>query len=197
MPPVTHRGRGLSTKPKSQQSASRIFYLSAGLGLLTVGTKAGIAIPAGFMAVLSPYRLLVSASAIDIGLLEGDSKDPRYERLFVPGGSQSLPGSRDRFSCFGFSLFWRDRPPRLDRCRSQRHTHRESLARKPTGQPVHRCRLSCLQPEDGLRHLRPGVQFADGKSRRIQGQYRQRLRVCRYPRRVQPTPMVLNVPSPL
>ena len=65
------------------------FYLSAGLGLLTVGSKAGIAIPAGTTAVLSPYRLLFSASAIDIGLLQGDAKDPRYERLFVPGGTQA------------------------------------------------------------------------------------------------------------
>ena len=64
-------------------------YLSAGLGLLNVDTKAGIAIPAGFMAVLSPYRLLFSASAIDIGLLEGDAKDPRYQRLFVPRGGQA------------------------------------------------------------------------------------------------------------
>ena len=83
---LLHTGVGAQYEAEVTAERHSNFYLSAGVGLLTVGTKAGIAIPAGFMAVLSPYRLLVSASAIDIGLLEGDSKDPRYERLFVRGG---------------------------------------------------------------------------------------------------------------
>ncbi len=83
---LIHTGAGAQYESEVAVEPGSNFYLSAGLGLLTVGTKAGIAIPAGFMAVLSPYRLLFSASALDIGLLEGDAKDPRYQRLFVRGG---------------------------------------------------------------------------------------------------------------
>ena len=65
------------------------FYLSSGLGFLNVNTKAGIAIPAGLTTVLTPYSLLFTASAIDIGLLERESEDPRFERLYVPSGGRA------------------------------------------------------------------------------------------------------------
>lgn len=83
------RAGGQETNEDSPPTPRSEFYLSSGLGFLNIDTQAGIAIPVGLTAVLTPYRLLFTASAIDIGLLEEESDDPRFERLYVTGGGRA------------------------------------------------------------------------------------------------------------
>ena len=56
-------------------------YASVGLGFVSLKKGVGIGIPAGCTAVLAPYRLIASVNVVDLGLLEGEGKDPRYQRF--------------------------------------------------------------------------------------------------------------------
>ena len=68
-------------------------YASVGLGFVSLKKGVGIGLPAGCTAVLAPYRLIASVNVVDLGLFEGEGKDPRYQRIFLPGRP---PGCWDR-----------------------------------------------------------------------------------------------------
>ncbi|NKB69251.1 MAG: hypothetical protein GKR89_19450 [Candidatus Latescibacteria bacterium] len=60
-------------------------YGSAGLGFLNLEKGVGISLPVGLTAIASSYRLVASVSLVDIGLLEGQNRDPRYFRVTTFG----------------------------------------------------------------------------------------------------------------
>jgi hypothetical protein len=64
-------------------------YGSAGVGFLNLERGFGMSIPLGLTAVSSSYRFIGSASLLDIGLLQGDDRDPRYARTSY-GSSRRL-----------------------------------------------------------------------------------------------------------
>ena len=71
----------------SQQPAARVkpssrFYGSVGLGFINLERGTGVDIPLGFTAVLDRYRLLGTVNVLDIGLMEGTDRDPRYYRPY-------------------------------------------------------------------------------------------------------------------
>ena len=76
-------------------------YGSAGLGFLNLEKGVGIGLPIGLTAVASPYRLVASVGLVDIGLLEGQNRDPRYFRVVTFG----QPVCVDRQSGFRVSDF--------------------------------------------------------------------------------------------
>ena len=55
-------------------------YGSFGLGFVNLERKIGLGIPLGATVVLDRYRLIGTVNALDLGLLEGDDRDPRYYR---------------------------------------------------------------------------------------------------------------------
>lgn len=60
-------------------------YGSAGLGFLNLEKGVGIGLPIGLTAIASSHRLVATASLVDIGLLEGTNRDPRYFRVATFG----------------------------------------------------------------------------------------------------------------
>ena len=90
------------SEPTAGRQPNR-YYGSVGLGFVNLDSRVGVGIPLGFTAVLNRYRLIGTVNALDIGLLEGNNRDPRYVR---PYGSSlcvdSLTGYRVmNYQCSG------------------------------------------------------------------------------------------------
>lgn len=58
------------------------FYGSMGLGIVNLDQGVGVGIPLGITAILNRYRLIGTLNVLDIGLLEGNDRDPRYVRPY-------------------------------------------------------------------------------------------------------------------
>ena len=61
-------------------------YGSVGVGFINLQRGVGMGIPLGLTAVSSSYRFIGSASLLDIGLLQGDDRDLRYQRAYIGAG---------------------------------------------------------------------------------------------------------------
>jgi hypothetical protein len=66
------------TPPPPRKPPVNRFYASVGVGILNIDRGVGVDLPLGFTAALGQYRLLATARLLDIGLLEGNDRDPRY-----------------------------------------------------------------------------------------------------------------------
>jgi len=75
--PAGESGSQVSEPPLRQPNR---FYGSVGLGFINLERGTGVDIPLGFTAVLNRYRLIGTVNVLDIGLMEGDDRDPRYQR---------------------------------------------------------------------------------------------------------------------
>ena len=120
------------TPPPRKPPVNR-FYASVGVGFLNIDRGIGVNIPLGFTTVLGRYRLLATARLLDVGLLEGNDRDPRYIRpsfhstlcfdsqagYYVPsyhcsGGTDALLSSAVDLSYVLFDEVWiGDQPGKL------------------------------------------------------------------------------------
>jgi len=89
------QGDGALVESERRPAVSRL-YGSVGLGFVNLDRGVGIGIPLGFTALLSRYRLIGTANLLDVGLLEGDDRDPRYFRPYL--GSSLCVDSRTGWS---------------------------------------------------------------------------------------------------
>ena len=69
------------------------FYASVGAGFVGLDEGLGMDLPAGVTLVFARHRLIASVSLLDVALLEGRDKDPRYRRVYYGGGRP--PGCAD------------------------------------------------------------------------------------------------------
>ena len=76
---------------------SSAFYGSMGLGIMGLENGSGVNIPLGLTAILAPFRLVVAASLLDIGLIEGKNRNPRFERIYIGGGQRVCVDSESDF----------------------------------------------------------------------------------------------------
>ena len=71
-------GRFLVAPASATDQQASALYGSLGAGFVNLDDGFGMDVPAGLAVVLSDLRLVASAALLDIGLLEGDKRDPRY-----------------------------------------------------------------------------------------------------------------------
>ena len=127
------QGGGSLVQPEGRRPAANRLYGSVGMGFVNLDRGVGIGIPVGFTALLGRYRLIGTANLLDVGLLEGDDRDPRYYRPYlgnslcvdarsgwsVPnyycsGGTDALLSSSVDLSYIIFDEVWiSDKPGRL------------------------------------------------------------------------------------
>ena len=70
--------RWQETPPPPRKQPVNRFFASVGVGFLSIDRGVGVDFPLGFTTVLGKYRLLATARLLDVGLLEGNDRDPRY-----------------------------------------------------------------------------------------------------------------------
>lgn len=114
------------------QSANAL-YGSVGVGFVNLERRVGVGIPIGFTAVSSPYRLIGTLNLLELALLEGSDRNPRYYRPYfgnslcvdaqtgysVPaywcsGGTEALTSASADLSFILFDEVWiGDQPGRI------------------------------------------------------------------------------------
>ncbi|MEW6749970.1 MAG: hypothetical protein AB1505_03220 [Candidatus Latescibacterota bacterium] len=77
--PAGSEGEELPPAPPHRTQRNR-FYLSVGLGLLSLDRGVGVDVPVELSAAFDRLRLVASGAVADLGLLEGGDRDPRYYR---------------------------------------------------------------------------------------------------------------------
>lgn len=74
--------RWQETPPPPRKPPANRIYASVGVGFLSIDRGVGVDLPLGVTTVLGQYRLLATARLLDVGLLEGNDRDPRYIRPY-------------------------------------------------------------------------------------------------------------------
>ena len=73
-------------------------YASVGIGILNLEKGLGMGIPASVVAIVPSRRLVATAGILDLGLLQGNDRDPRYVRTRSNfSGSPVCVDSRSEF----------------------------------------------------------------------------------------------------
>ena len=89
--------RGQESEGEGTGGNSHAIYGSVGLGIVGLERGSGAGIPMGLTAILAPFRLIATASLLDIGLTEGKNRNPRFERVYIGGGRRVCVDSLSGF----------------------------------------------------------------------------------------------------
>lgn len=89
--------RGQEIGGEGTRGSSHALYGSVGLGVVGLEKGSGAGIPMGLTAILAPYRLIATASLLDIGLTQGKNTDPRFESIYIGGGQRVCVDSQSGF----------------------------------------------------------------------------------------------------
>ena len=61
-------------------------YGTVGLGITNIERGPGIAVPVGLRVLAARFRLIASVSLLDLVFLQKENDNPRYQRIYGPGG---------------------------------------------------------------------------------------------------------------
>ncbi len=78
-------------------------YGSFGVGFINLEKGFGLSIPLGLTVIAARHRLVGAANLLDLGLLQGDDRNPRYVRTYYRGSRS--PGCVDTKTRYLVSSF--------------------------------------------------------------------------------------------
>jgi len=65
-------------------------FATVGMGVIDVEEGTGLGLPLGFTAIAPTHRIMATINVLDLGLLQGSDRDPRYFQYFDTTFGQQL-----------------------------------------------------------------------------------------------------------